>query len=117
MTDRLEPTETTQGEITVIILEEPNRRERIACSSFTEAIRIVKAKTGPEITTKIENRKDEILFTSVEMDIEDWENEWARAKRQLAVDVEEYDCPHDSVGCVADDHCVQCKMDKVQDQY
>jgi hypothetical protein len=117
MTNGLEPTETTDGEITVIILGESDRRERIACSSFKEAIRVVKANNGPEITVKIENREDEILFTSVDMSIEDWENEWERAKRRLAVDVEEYDCPHDSVGCVADDLCVQCKMDKVRDQY
>ncbi|WP_262176980.1 hypothetical protein [Haloarcula laminariae] len=117
MTGGLEPTETTDGEITVIILGPANRRERIACSSFKEAIRIVKAKSGPEITGKIENQEGEILFTSVEMVIEDWENEWGRAKRRLAVDIEEYDCPHDSVGCVADDLCVQCKMDTVQDQY
>ena len=117
MTGGLEPTESTDDEITVIILEEPDRRDRIACSSFKEAIRLVKAKNGPEITVKIENRDGEIVFTSVEMEIEDWENEWERAKRRLAVDVEEYDCPYESVGCVADDLCVQCKMDAVQDQY
>jgi len=117
MTNGLEPTETTDEEITVIILGKSNRRERIACSSFKEAIRLVKAKNGPETTVKIENRSEEILFTSAEMNIDDWENEWERAKRRLAVDVEDYDCPYDSVGCVVDDLCVQCKMDKVQDQY
>lgn len=117
MTGGLEPTESTDDEITVIILGEPDRRERIACSSFQEAVRLVKVENGPGTTVKIENRDGEIVFTSVEMDIEDWENEWERAKRRLAVDVEEYDCPYESVGCVADDLCVQCKMDAVQDQY
>lgn len=116
MTRGLEPTETTDDEITVIVLGEPNRRERIVCSSFKEAIQTVKAEQPAATTTKIENRDGEIVFTSVEMEIGDWENEWERAKRRLAVDVEEYDCPYDAVGCVADDLCVQCKMDKMQKQ-
>jgi len=117
MTDGLEPTETTDDAITVIVLGEPNRRERIACTSFKEAVSLVKERNDPETTVKIENRNGEILFTSLEMNIEDWENEWERAKRRLSVDVEDYECPYDSVGCVADDLCVQCKMDKVQDSY
>ena len=116
MTRGLEPTETTDDDITVIVLGEPDRRDRIVCSSFRETIQSVKAEQPGATTTKIENRDGEIVFTSVDMEIEDWENEWERAKRRLAVDVEQYDCPYDAVGCVADDLCVQCKMDKIQAQ-
>lgn len=114
MTSGLEPTETTDDQITVIVLEEDGNRERIVCSSYKDAIAVVKDTTGPDVFTKIEDRDGEIVFNSQEMDIENWENEWKHAKQRLAVDVEEYDCPYDSVGCLADDLCVQCKMDKVQ---
>lgn len=39
------------------------------------------------------------------------------AKRRLSLDVEEYDCPYDNVACFADDLCVQCEIDNVQNQY
>lgn len=113
----LEPTESTGTRITVVLLGEEGERERVHCNSFTEAISVVKAEQSPQTVAKIENREEEIVFTSEEMDIDDWENEWKHAKRRLSVDVEEYDCPYDTVGCFADDRCVQCKMDKVQDQY
>ncbi|MFC7020211.1 MULTISPECIES: hypothetical protein [Haloarcula] len=112
----VEPTETTDDELTVIVLGEPNRRDRTVRLSFKEAIQTVRAEQPAATTTKIEDRNGEVVFTSVEMEIEDRENEWERAKYRLAVDVEEYDCPYDAVGCVADDLCVQCKMDKVQTQ-
>lgn len=51
------------------------------------------------------------------MRIEEWAVEWEHAKRRLSVDVEEYDCPYDNIACVADDLCVQCKMDKVQNDF
>jgi hypothetical protein len=113
----LEPTESTEKGITVVLLGEEGKRERIHCNSFTEAISVVREELAPKTVAKIENRNQEIVFTSEEMDIDDWENEWKHAKRRLSVDVEEYDCPYDTVGCFADDHCAQCKMDRVQDQY
>lgn len=113
----LEPSESTGTRITVVLLGEEGKRERIHCNSFTEAIGVVKAELSPETVAKIENRDQEVVFTSQEMDIDDWENEWKHAKRRLSVGVEEYDCPYDTVGCLADDLCVQCKMDKVQGQY
>lgn len=117
MPSGLEPTETTDSDITVIVLTEPNGRDRIPCSSFESAIETVKETVDDETVAKIETRDGEIVFDSVEMDIEDWENEWKRAKRRLSVDVEDYDCPYDSVGCLADDLCVQCKIDAVQERY
>jgi len=117
MTSGMEPTETTDSQITVVVLEESGGRDRVTCSSFREAINVVKDTVDAETVAKIENREGVIVFDSQEADIENWENEWERAKRRLSVDVEEYDCPYDNVGCVADDLCVQCKMDAVQNQY
>ncbi|SEP15991.1 hypothetical protein SAMN04487948_11773 [Halogranum amylolyticum] len=113
MTGGLDPTETTDKRITVLVLHDAERR-RIDCMSYEEAISVVKAEQSADNVVKIETREGEIVFTSGEMDIEDWETEWRREKRRLSMDVEVYDCPHESVGCVADDLCVQCKMDKIQ---
>ncbi len=66
---------------------------------------------------KIENRDDDIVFNSEEMDIEAWEIEWKNAKRRLSVDIPDHDCPYDEISCFADDLCTQCQIDKVQDQY
>lgn len=117
MAPGIEPTESTDSQITVILFEEPDGRERVPCTSFREAIDLSKREISEGTVAKIENREGEVVFHSAEMAIEDWENEWKRAKQRLSVDVEEYDCPYDSVGCLADDLCVQCKMDNVQDQY
>lgn len=113
----MEPTEVINREITVVLLEETGGRDRVQCTSYPEAISTVKRELSAETVAKIENREGKIVFSSEEMDIEDWENEWKRAKRRLSVDVEEHDCPYDTVGCVADDHCVQCQMDIVQRSY
>lgn len=117
MTDEHEPAETIETDIAVVLLSDEAGRERIQCGSYRAAIDTVKRELSESTTAKIESRDDEIVFTSAEMDVEDWENEWERAKRRQSVDVEEYDCPYDSVGCVADDLCVQCKMDRLQGQY
>lgn len=113
MTWGLEPTETTDKRITVLVLRDTERR-RIDCGSYEDAIGVVKAEQSPDNVVKIETREGEIVFTSGEMDIEDWEQEWRREKRRMSVDIEVYDCPHESVGCVAEDLCVQCKIDKIQ---
>lgn len=117
MSANFEPTEITSNEITVIVLPKNGSRERVPCSSFEGAIETVKEASGTGAVVKIEDRDGHIVFDSTAMDIDDWENEWKRAKRRLSVDVEDYDCPYDSVGCLADDLCVQCKIDKVQQQY
>lgn len=117
MTSGIEPSETIDAEITVIVLSETGERDRINCTSFNEAIGVVKQEVSHSTFAKIEDRDGEVVFNSEDMDIENWEKEWRRAKRRFGVDVEEYDCPYDNVGCVADDLCVQCKMDKVQNQY
>lgn len=117
MSNSPDPTEEYDGSITVLLLDDRTGREEISCSSFKQAIQIVKDKQDSVTAAKIIDRDDDIVFSSVEMNIEQWETIWKKEKRRLTVDVEEYDCPYNNISCFADDLCVQCKMDKVQDQY
>jgi hypothetical protein len=116
MSPALDPTETTDREITVVVIGDQVGRNRIGCSSYEVAIDVVKDELSPGVVAKIENREGDIVFTSAEMSIDDWEVEWRQQKRQLSVDTEDHECPYDSVGCVFDDLCVKCKMDKMQNQ-
>lgn len=115
MTDEHEPVEEYDGTIAVHVLTDGRAKREITCSSFEEAIDVVKERQHAATVVKIEDRDGDVVFTSATMDIEDWEAEWNHAKRQLSVDVEEWDCPYDNMACFADDLCVQCKMDEVQD--
>ena len=117
MSDGLEPTEEYDGTITVHLLDDSGDHERIRCSSYENAIDLVKHRQSDATVVKIEDRDDEIVFTSAEMDIRDWEREWKHAKRRLAANLEERACPYDSPSCFADDLCVRCQMDTVQENY
>ncbi|WP_435335921.1 hypothetical protein [Haloarchaeobius sp. TZWWS8] len=115
MTDGLRPTETTDAQITVVVLSDATGVERLPCESFEEAIETVKEELAAEATVKIENREQDIVFTSESMQIADWESAWRSEKRRLSVHVEEHDCPYGVISCVFDDLCVQCKIDKARD--
>lgn len=115
MTHGLEPTEEYDGSIVVRLLDDKNGREEIRCQSYEDAIAAVKANRHSVTAAKIVDRNGNVVFTSAEMDIDAWETEWERAKRRLSVDVEEYDCPYDNVACFADDLCVDCQIDRVQE--
>lgn len=117
MSNALEPAEEHDGRITVLLLDDGAGREKVLCSSFSQAIQVVKDKQGSVTAAKIVDRDENVVFSSAEMDIEEWEKVWKKEKRRLAVNIEEYDCPYDSISCFADDLCVQCKMDKIQNQY
>lgn len=117
MTSGLDPTEEYDGSITVRLLNDKIRTEEITCSSYEEAIEVVKENQYSVTVAKIVNRDSDVVFTSADMDIDDWESLWRQERRRQSVNVEEYDCPYDSVSCFADDPCVQCKTDKVQNQY
>jgi len=117
MADGLDPTEEYDGSITVRLLDDSSGTEEIRCSSYYDAIDVVKEHQYAVTAAKIIDRDGDVVFTSADMDIDDWEVEWEHAKRRLSVNVEEYDCPYDNVACFADDLCVQCKIDKVQNQY
>lgn len=116
MNNRLEPTESYDGRVLVHLLDDSGSEEQIPCSSFTEAIGVVRDKQHAVTVAKIVDRDDEVVFSSAEMDIDVWKKIWKNEKRRLSVDVEAYDCPHDSISCFADDLCVQCQIDKVQNQ-
>lgn len=117
MSNGLEATESYDGTITVHILADDEETERRTCSSYEQAIDLVKRHRDSATAVKIEDQDGEIVFTSAEMDIETWEVQWKHAKRQLSVDSDEYECPYDNVACFEDDRCVQCQMDKVQENY
>lgn len=117
MTGALEPTESYDGSITVIELDDDGARDRTRCSSYEDAITLVKEKQSSTTVVKMEDRDGEIVFSSAKTDIRQWERTWRNEKRRLSVDVEERDCPYDSVACFADDLCVQCEMDEVQGRH
>ena len=117
MTGGLEPTEAYDGSIVVRLLDDQATREAVRCVSYEEAIAVVKENRDSVTVAKIVDRDGNVVFTSAEMDIDDWATEWEHAKRRLSVDVEEYDCPYDNIACFADDLCVQCQIDAVQEQY
>ncbi|MDQ2051031.1 hypothetical protein RBH26_11120 [Natronolimnohabitans sp. A-GB9] len=117
MSDGLEPTEEYDGSITVRLLDDRAGREEIRCSSYERAIEHVKTREHSVTVAKIVDGSDSVVFTSAEMDIDDWERAWRREKRRQSVQVEDHDCPYDSVSCFADDRCVQCQIDAVRDQY
>jgi len=114
MADQTGPTETYDGRIRVHVLRDIQGNEQIPCSSFREGISVVKDKRDAGTATKIVDRDDKVVFSSADVDIETWERVWKNENRRLSVDVEEYDCSYDSISCFADDLCVQCKMDKLQ---
>lgn len=116
MADGLDPTESSDGRISVRLLDDGGEREVHRCSSYERAIELVRAHRDSTTVVKIVDRDGEAVFTSAEMHIDTWERQWTLEKRRQGVDVEAYDCPYDSVSCFADDRCVQCKMDSVQDQ-
>ncbi|QLD89116.1 hypothetical protein HWV07_08765 [Natronomonas salina] len=116
MANGLDPTEEYDGSIIVRTFDDDGSREREKCASFKEAIETVKELRHSHDVVEIVDKDNEAVFNSVDMNIEDWEVEWKHAKRRLSVDVEERECPYDNVACFADDLCVQCKIDKVQNQ-
>lgn len=113
----LEPTEKYDGTIRVRLLDDTAETTEIRCASYHDAIDVVKDRHCSVTAAKIIDRDDDVVFTSAEMDIDDWAREWEHAKRSFSVTVDAYDCPYDNIACFADDLCVQCKMDTVQEQY
>jgi hypothetical protein len=75
MTHKLKPFEEYDGSITVQVLRDKEKPERIRCSSYEEAIETVKEKVESATVVKIVDRDNQIVFKSDEMDIQDWEVE------------------------------------------
>jgi len=116
MTNHLEPTEKYDGRIRVKLLDDDSETRVIPCSSYTKAISLVKEHQNNVTTVKIINRDQEVVFSSADMDIDVWKSIWKNEKRRQSVHIEERDCPYDSISCFFDDLCVQCKMDKLQNE-
>lgn len=117
MTHGLDPTEEYDGSITVRLLNDDAGTEEIACSSYEDAIDLVKTHQHSVTVAKIVDRDNGVVFTSAEMAIDDWERFWEQEKRRMSVHVDAYDCPHDSISCFADDLCLECQIDAVREQY
>lgn len=117
MEEGLEPTEEYDGSISVHVLDDDGDRERVRCGSYVDAIETVKDERSDSTVVKIEDRDGEVVFTSAEMDIDEWEREWQHAKQGLSVEVEERECPYGGVSCFPDDLCVQCTMDAMRAEY
>ena len=116
-TDSLRPTETYDGRVTVRLMDDEDGVKEVHCSSYADAIEVVKEHRDDVAAAKIIDRDDDVVFTSAEMDIDVWESMWEKEKRSLRVSVEEHDCPYDDISCFADDLCVQCKMDKIESRW
>lgn len=117
MADGHEPTEVVDGRITVLLLDDEEGTEELKCPSYEAAITRVKEAIHSVTVAKIIDRDGDVVFTSADMNIDDWAVQWKHEKQRLSVTVEEYDCPYDNVSCFADDLCVQCKMDRVQNHF
>lgn len=111
MSQGLEPTEVYDGRVTVHVLGDDGTREREPCGSYEDAIELARDAVGSGTVVKIEDRDGEVVFSSAEMDLDDWETEWRQARGRLSVEVERRECPYDDVACFADDLCAQCQMD------
>lgn len=107
-----EPTEVLDGRVAVHVLGEDGTRDRVRCESYDAAVEAARDRQGPGTVVKIEDRDGEVVFSSAEMDLAEWEREWRHARRRLSVSVEDWKCPYDRAGCVADDPCAQCRMDQ-----
>jgi len=114
MIDKTGPTETYDGRITVRLLRDKGDNESISCHSIEESIKVLKQNEHSVTTAKIIDQDGDVVFSSIDTSIEDWETVWKREKRRLSVSVEEHDCPYNNIACVSDDLCVKCKMDKAQ---
>ncbi len=73
MTDPMDPNESYDGRTRVHLLRDAGENEVIPCSSFTEAIEVVKEKRSYATVTKIVDRDDDVVFSSADVDIETWE--------------------------------------------
>lgn len=115
MSGELEPTETYDGRITVQLLNDTADNEAISCSSYEDAIDVVKENQHAVTAAKIVSSNGNVVFSSADAEIDVWESIWRNEKRRLSVEIEEHDCPYDSLSCFNDDLCVECQMDHTRD--
>jgi hypothetical protein len=83
--------------------------------SIREAIDYIKEnRENFDSCRKIKLDGEVVFSTDKHNSIEDWENIWKKEKRRMSFSDEAYECPHDVVGCVSDDLCIDCQIDKAK---
>ncbi|WP_155120422.1 hypothetical protein [Haloprofundus marisrubri] len=107
-----------EGGVTVLKLYKANRIEK-KVSSIRSAIPIVKeAQSGPSVCQKIITRDDTVVYNSDRNgDIEHWEAEWKLEMRAASGSDPVRRCPYQNSGCVGDDLCMECLMDKKIEEF
>jgi hypothetical protein len=110
------PTESTES-VTVVVLGETGKRNRINCDSYEHAIETARQKISPKKVVKIESRDGEIMYSSQKMNLDEWEKHWRMEKKRAITEGDDRECPYGNVACFEDDICVECKMDRVQESY
>lgn len=116
MPDAFEPAETIDRSVTVRVLDDDGSRETVSVPDYETAIVAVRERSPSATAVKIESRDDEVVFTSTDMDIDVWEQEFENALRRQEAAQTDHECPHENVNCFPDDPCVDCQIDAVQSE-
>jgi hypothetical protein len=111
-----EPAERVEGGPTVVVLDDGGARERVGVGSYEDAVAAVKERRDDATAVKIETRDGDVVFSTADGHVEEWERVWAAEKRRLSVEYADHDCPHDNHDCFPDDPCVDCQIDAVRER-
>ncbi|WP_157972655.1 hypothetical protein [Haloprofundus halophilus] len=114
----IDPALHEEGGVTVLELYETTRK-RTKVGSIAEAIPLVKkARQGESVCQKIISRDGTVVYNSDRNgDIEHWEAEWKLEMKGLSSSKTVRRCPYLNSGCVGDDLCMECLMDKKIEEY
>lgn len=92
-----------------------HKRESEKVGSIGSAIEAVKAVDDSPDNIVIEDREDDIVYSSEKHgDIEGWERQWRQQLRRLSGD-KIRECPHGNSECTKHDLCLECQMDEQRD--
>lgn len=114
-----EPALREDGGVTVVKLYETDRETEMV-PSIEAAIEVVKAaRSTDSICQKIVTREDNVVYNSDRNgSIEDWEAAWKREMQILEAPSEPvHTCPYLNAGCIEDDPCIQCGMDRQIEEF
>lgn len=114
----IEPTLQEERNVAVVTLYE-TEREREEVSSIEAAVDIVKRKQSTDsVCEKIVAKDGTVVYNSDKNgNIEHWESEWKLQLRSLSSTEPTHRCPYQNTGCIGDDLCVECGIDKQIEQY
>ena len=108
--------ETSDGRPTVAILRDEGPSDRQKCSSYSDAIAVVRAKQATATAVKIIDRDGDIVFTTATMEIDEWERIWREEMSRTHTEIPINDCPYDDIACVGDDLCGQCEINAFRER-